>query len=218
MFVDSPGSSRSNIDTDIWMFILKKEKAVIDEETSRSEMSTFQWCCCSKNLTAGKFLAVIFGLSRVATGYAAYKTYYDFNTEYFPRQTNQIVAAHLIGIEVYCGFYLIFDLLLFIGSRKNIKGLLLSWTILAGISIVSEMSFTLLVIKIMEITIIEMAKILLTIWAIATVIGSMKEIDSQSRDHQDHTRNDTLVELRRNVFVNRYGMSHTNNSEDEQSP
>ena len=180
-------------------------------------MSTFQWCCGRKNLTAGKFLAVIFGLSRVATGYAAYRTYYDFNTEYFPHQKKQIVP-HLIGIEVYSGFYLIFDFLLFIGCRKNIKALLLTWIILAGISIVSEISFTLLVIKIKEITIIEMAKILLTIWAIATVIGSIKEIDSQNRDHQDHPRNVTLIELRQNVFVNRYGMSHTDDSEDEQSP
>ena len=179
-------------------------------------MSTFQWCCGRNNLTAGKFLAVIFGLSRVATGYAAYRTYYDFNT-LIPHQKNQIVP-HLIGIEVYSGFYLIFDLLLFIGCRKNIKALLLTWIILAGISIVSEISFTLLVIKIKEIIIIEMAKILLTIWAIATVIGSMKEIDSQNRDHQDHPRNVTLIELRQNVFVNRYGMSHTNDSEDEQSP
>ena len=124
----SPGSSRLIPHTDTLMFILK-EKAVIHEETSRSKMSSFQWCCSSKNLNACKFIAVIFGLSRVC------KEYQGLMTKF--KQIKMMV----IGIEIFFGIYLISNILLLIGSIKKIKGLLITWTIYAVIGIALELIF-----------------------------------------------------------------------------
>ena len=162
-------------------------------------MGTFQWCCCCQNLTAVKYLAVIFILSRIATGYAAYEIYYH--------QENPF-KEHVIGIEIYFSLYVIFDIFLLYGCIKKVKSLLLTWTILAGIGIVYEITFTLLVLQNMEITIIEIVSKSFTLWAIATVVGAMKEIDLEREPRDTNVEVDHRYDTIFSSFVNRYGLTH----------
>ena len=134
-----------------------------------------KYCFCIANLRATKFIAIlsIFLRTLAITSYIYGLLFIDHN--------HTVALLMEITIGVYA-LYMIFDILLYIGSSKMCKSLLIFWTIWAGIMV--GLSVASIVFQVGSISGIVLAiiSILLQIWAILIVCAAVKEIDILKAD------------------------------------
>ena len=133
-----------------------------------------KYCFSIANLRAVKFIAIA---SMVLRALAIASYIYGL---IFINDNHTVSLLMEITIGVYA-IYMIFDVLLYIGSSKMSKPLLIFWLFWAGIMV--GLCITAIVFQLGSISGIFMAiiSILLQIWAIFTVSGAVKEIDTFNR-------------------------------------
>ena len=115
-----------------------------------------KFCCCISNLQACKVIAVLFG----SLHFIMYSFFGYILVEYGP--------IGLIGM-ITITLYLIADILLYFGSVKNKKWMLVPWLILATIR-------TLVFLFMVQLHVFIGVFAVLSIWSWLTVYGGIKEI------------------------------------------
>ena len=133
------------------------------------------YCCCESNLKASTILAIVFiALRIIQLGISGYSFANVHNLQIDEEDKEKIELALKIGFALN-GLFLLIDICLLIGTLKKITILLWVWLIIAGISLVYGLVATIVNFSIQGIIVVALS-ILVTIWAMLAVYGSIQEI------------------------------------------
>ena len=155
-------------------------------------------CCCISNLLAVKILAIIFAVLHViqlgitAYGLANFNDIIDIIDNYVDegdagddvekvRLLFRVVLIVSLGI---CGVNILVDLCLLVGAFKKVPCLLWFWLVVNAVSIVYTLISAILTFTVMNI-VVAACSILLTVWAMLAVYGSIQEIKEEQQDEKD---------------------------------
>ena len=151
-----------------------------------------QYCCCSSNLKAAKILAIIFVICRVIqVGLFAQELANIDNIPHINEIDPETVDFFKLISKLNVGFsavFLVVDLCLLVGTLKKVTGLLWFWLVMAAISIICNLAITIyistLFINVLNI-IMGVVSILVTIWVMLAVYGSIQEIMEETQAKSD---------------------------------
>ena len=151
-----------------------------------------QFCCCKSNLFAAKILAIVFVVLHVIQlGIAAYglANFDDIINDYTDEGDNIDTVRLLFQVSLgLSGAYLVVDLCLLAGAFKKVPCLLWFWLVVNAISVVYTLISAILTFTVMNI-IVAGCSILLTVWAMLAVYGSIQEIKEERQAEMDFYAN-----------------------------
>ena len=143
-----------------------------------------QFCCCKLNLNAAKILAIVFifqhGIQLAIEAYGMANPNLDKAIGIADDDIDNVKLLRAISIGFF-GVYLVVDFCLLVGAYKRITCLLWFWLVVNGLSVVFTLTSAILTFSAMSI-IVAACTILLTVWAMLAVYGSIQEIKEQKRE------------------------------------
>ena len=151
-----------------------------------------QFCCCKSNLFAAKILAIVFVVLHVIQlGLAAYglANFNDIIGNYVDEGDDVETVRLMFKISLgLAGAYLVVDLCLLVGAFKKVPCLLWFWLVVNAVSIVYTLISAILTFTVMNI-VVAACSILLTVWAMLAVYGSVQEIKEERQAEMDFYAN-----------------------------
>ena len=151
-----------------------------------------QFCCCKSNLFAAKILAIVFVVLHVIQlGLAAYglANFDDIIGNYVDEGDDVETVRLMFKISLgLAGVYLVVDLCLLVGAFKKVPCLLWFWLVVNAVSIVYTLISAILTFTVMNI-VVAACSILLTVWAMLAVYGSVQEIKEERQAEMDFYAN-----------------------------
>ena len=156
-------------------------------------------CCCISNLLAVKILAIIFAVLHViqlgitAYGLANFNDIIDIIDNYVDEgddveKVRLLFRVLLIVSLGICGVNILVDLCLLVGAFKKVPCLLWFWMVVNAVSMVYPLIFAIMTSVVMNIVVVT-CSILLTIWAMLAVYGSIQEIKEERQAEIDFYAN-----------------------------
>ena len=160
-----------------------------------SSIMAEQLCCCISNLLAVKILAIIFAVLHViqlgitAYGLANFNDIIDIIDNYVDEgddveKVRLLFRVLLIVSLGICGVNILVDLCLLVGAFKKVPCLLWFWMVVNAVSMVYPLIFAIMTSVVMNIVVVT-CSILLTIWAMLAVYGSIQEIKEERQAEKD---------------------------------
>ena len=155
-----------------------------------------QFCCCTSNLFAAKILAIVFVVLHVvqlglaAFGLAKFNDIIDIFIDEGLKKVDDVETLRLLFKVILglAGAYLVVDLFLLVGAFKKVPCLLWFWLVVNAVSIVYTLISAILTFTVMNI-VVAACSILLTVWAMLAVYGSVQEIKEERQAEMDFYAN-----------------------------
>ena len=152
-------------------------------------------CCCISNLLAVKILAIIFAVLHViqlgitAYGLANFNDIIDIIDNYVGEgddveKVRLLFRVLLIVSLGICGVNILVDLCLLVAAFKKVPCLLWFWMVVNAVSMVYPLIFAIMTSDVTNI-VVATCSILLTIWAMLAVYGSIQEIKEEQQAEKD---------------------------------